>query len=103
MYELIDEKYLRSATQTEKTDKCYIWIVNELYQYLLSQPILTQKIYETKDKDAFIELISSFVKKDKPRGYYDIDVEYDWTLSGKNNGFMNCLRSAYLCVKMIYA
>lgn len=94
MAELINEKYLRSSTPTEQSDKCYGWVVNELYQYLLTQRILTLSIYEKKDSETYLELISSIVKK-VPCGYYDIDLFHDWTLRGNNNGFMNCLRSAY--------
>jgi len=93
-YSPIPEKYLRSVVQTENTDDAYIWVVNELYPFLLTNWSITKTIYETKDKKAYLDLVSSFVRK-VPVCYYNIDFENDWTLAGENNEFMSSLRTAY--------
>jgi hypothetical protein len=93
-YTPIPEKYLRSCVPTENTDEAYIWVTNELYEFLLQNPFITKTFYETKNRNAYLDLVNAFVRK-VPTRLYDTDFCYDWTLNGEDNGFMNQLRSAY--------
>jgi hypothetical protein len=86
--------YLRSSVPNENTEKAYVWVANELYEFLLVNPLITKTIYESKDRSAYLSLVEFFVKR-LPQGYYDSDFFHDWTLNGENNGFMRQIRSAY--------
>jgi len=86
--------YLGSSVPNENTESAYVWVANELYEFLLTNPLITKTIYESKDKSAYLSLVEFFVKR-LPQGYYDSDFFHDWTLKGENNGFMQQIRSVY--------
>jgi len=69
-------------------------VANELYEFLLTNPLITKTIYESKDRSAYLSLVEFFVKR-LPNDLYDSDFFHDWTLKGENNGFMRQIRSVY--------
>ena len=88
------ETYLRSSVPNESTERAYVWVANELYEFLLVNPSITKTIYESKDRSAYLSLVEFFVKR-LPNDRYDSDFFHDWTLNGENNGFMRQIRSVY--------
>jgi len=86
--------YLRSSVPNENTESAYVWVANELYEFLLTNPLITKTIYESKDRSAYLSLVEFFVKR-LPNDLYDSDFFHDWTLKGENNGFMRQIRSVY--------
>lgn len=86
--------YLGSSVPNENTESAYVWVANELYEFLLANPLITKTIYESKDKSAYLSLVEFFVKR-LPNDRYDSDFFHDWTLKGENNGFMQQIRSVY--------
>jgi len=86
--------YLGSSVPNENTESAYVWVANELYEFLLTNPLITKTIYESKNKSAYLSLVEFFVKR-LPNDRYDSDFFHDWTLKGENNGFMQQIRSVY--------
>ena len=92
--------YLRSSRHTWESDWAYVFASNTLYEYLISHPYETCRIYDNMDKDAYLAIIKMAVSS-VPAKYYDRDFENDWScaIGGGDNGFMNTLRKAYKNVR----
>ena len=70
-----------------------IWIMNDLYEYLLNHPHQTVAIYETRDEDTLIKIVIALMDVLVLSGKRMIsrDYRHNWKLQP----MIDCLRHAY--------